>query len=155
MLDVVRLANYVAGLDSGPIAVARVIPEMAVELCVRLGTPIWLSDYTMTKTTFRHPEINFQDYLKLPAILSDGFIVKGRRSRSIEVYHVEPCGTEVHSWRVAVKATVHDEVFVKMFHRYNLADARRMRRRAEKSKTLLRECRDEKARLLLSRARSS
>lgn len=74
-MDDVQLSNWYAGHDRQPVEAYRLDDiELARALGVAMGTPVWLSDYTLTKTRLIHKEIDFQDYKKLPEILAEGFI---------------------------------------------------------------------------------
>jgi len=147
-LDDVRLANYMAGIDPGPIPAGRIDGRIALALRVRPGTAVYLSDYTLTKTTFRHGEVTFQDYLQIPALLSAGFALPGRLPRTIEFAHFEHWYGGPRGWHAVIKATVRDEVYITLFHRYNLAEARRIYRRAKKHGKLIRDIEIELARSL-------
>jgi hypothetical protein len=151
-LDDVQLANYVAGIDPGPVHAGRVDQKIASVLCVKAGTIVWLSDYTLTKTKYRHPEIDFADYRKIPEILSSGFAVAGKKKRTIELCHIDTGSSDFKLWRVILKTTSRNEVFVTLFHRLDMKEARRLYRRARKKGALLRDHKNELARRTLHRA---
>lgn len=152
-MDDVRLANYVAGLDPGPIEAWRVDRGIASVLEVTPGTIVWLSDYTLTKTRFRHSEINYADYQKMPEILSSGFAIPGNKNRTVELCHIDTSSAENFSlWRVCLKATHRGEVFVTLFHRLHMKEARRLYRRARRRGVLIRDHKDELARRVLRHA---
>ena len=151
-MDDVQLANYVAGIDPGPVDAGRVDPEIARFLGVKAGTIVWLSNYTLTKTKFKHPEINFADYRKMPEILSSGFAASGNKKRTVEICHVDTSSPGFTLWRVCLKSTHRDEVFVTLFHRLHMKEARRLYRRTVKKGSLLREHKNELARRLLHHA---
>lgn len=138
-MDEVQLANYVAGIDPGPVVAGQVDREMAKHLAVRAGALILLSDFTLTKTKYRHPEIDFRDYKMLSTILSNGFVTPGNKARSVEVCYLDTTPPAFRLWRVSLKATRLYEVYVTMFHRLNKKEARRLYRRARRRRTLLRD----------------
>lgn len=152
-MDVVRLANYLAGLDPGPIEAWRLDIKIARILRVKPGTIAWLSAYTLTKTRYRHPEINYSDFQMIPEILALGFATPGNKERSVDLCHLDTTeAAKFKLWRVCLKATHTDEVFISMFHRSNLKEARRLYRRAKKRNALLRDHKREMARRLLRHA---
>lgn len=151
-LDDVQLANYLAGIDPGPVEAGRVDHEIAHILGVKTGTIVWLSDYTLTKTSFYHPEIDFRDYQKMPEILSSGFAASGNKKRTVQICHVDTASSKFKLWRVCLKATRHDEVFVTLFHRLHMKEARRLYRRTVKRGFLLREHKNELAQRMLHHA---
>ncbi len=71
-MDDVQLANYLAGMDPGPVEAWRVDRILARALGVRPRTVVWISDYNLTKIGFGHPEMDFRDYCKIPEILAGG-----------------------------------------------------------------------------------
>jgi len=150
-MDEVQLANYLAGIDPGPIEAGRVDLAVARLLSVSPSSPVFLSDYTLTKTRFRHPDIDYQDYCHLPTILSRGYVVRGRSPLAAEIVHVETRGNNVRGWDLVLKKTAKKELFVTMFHRTNLVDARRLYRRASRNNWLVRDVKDEMTRHLLGR----
>ena len=155
-MDDVELANYVAGIEPGPIEAWRVDHGLANALGVKPGTVVLLSDYTLTKTRYKHPEIIYSDYQKLPEILACGFVTLGKRKRTIELCHIDTSNTyNFKLWRVCLKATRKNEVFVTLFHRLDMKEARRLHRRAQKQNTLLRDHLNELARRMLRRASHS
>ena len=151
-MDDVQLANYVAGIVPGPVEAGRVDREIASILSVTAGTTVWLSDYTLTKIKYRHPEINFADYRKMPEILTSGFVVSGKKKRTAELCHIDTGSSKFKLWRVILKSTGRDEVFVTLFHRLDMKEARRLYRRAHKKGTLLRDHKNELARRTLHHA---
>lgn len=151
-LDDVRLANYIAGIDPGPIEAGRVYGPIALALRVRPGTPVLLSDYTMTKTSYRHGEVTFQDYMRLPSVLASGFAVPGRLPRTVEFAHFDYWFRGMRWWHAVIKATVREEVYVTLFHRSNLGEARRIYRRAAKRGEIIRDVEEQLARTLRLRA---
>lgn len=152
LLDDVQLADYVLGIDPGPVEAGRVDHVIASILNVKAGTIVWLSDYTLTKTKFRHPEIDFTDYCMMPEILFSGFATPGKKKRSVELCHVDTDSRGFKLWRVILKGTRRNEVFVTLFHRLDMKEARRLYRRAHKKGTLLRDHNNGLARRTLRRA---
>lgn len=148
-MDDVQLANYTAGTDPGPVEVWRADAVMALALGVGRGTVVWLSDYTLTKISFTHPEIDFRDYTRLPDILSKGFMTRGNRPRSVEICYVDTHGTRYRYWRVCLKATSRGEIFVSTIHRSGVDDFRRLYRRAARRNSLIKDHKSELARHLL------
>ena len=156
-MDSIRLANYVAGIDPGPIEAWRLDSDLATVLKLNGPTDVLLSDWTLTKTTFRHPEINFQDYEKLPTIFSLGFIVAPppgamRRARSLEFFYSEHEPLPQRGWRVCLKATASNEVFITTFHHTDWKEMKRVYGRAIRTNRLLRDAQTELAQRLLRRA---
>ena len=151
-MDDVQLANWYAGADRSPVETYRIYePALFHALGVSCGTVVWLSDYTLTKTRYAHKEIDFRDYQRIPEILSEGFVSPGNKRTSLEFLHVDLCAQDFRFWRVCLKATKNDEVFVTMFHRSHLKDARRLYRRSHRRKTVLRDHKSEPVRRLLGR----
>ena len=149
-MDDVKLANWFAGRDRSLVEVYRVFDSALTRaLGVENGAVVWLSDDTLTKTGFVHKEIDFRDYQRLPEILSAGFVSPGNKKRSVEVTHADLGGEHFTFWRLALKGTARDEVFVTMFHRSHLKDARRLYRRAHRKGTLLRDHKEAPVRRLL------
>jgi hypothetical protein len=151
-MDDVQLANWHAGIDAGPVEVYRIFePILTRALGIESGAVVWLSDYTLNKTRFKHKEINFQDYQQMQRILSNGFVSPGNKQHSIEVIHADLSETPYKFWRVCLKGTARDEVFVTMFHRSHLKDARRLYRRAHRKEIVLRDHSEAPIRHLLGR----
>lgn len=142
VVDDVQLANYMAGTDPGPVEAWRVDDATSKALSVQTGTVVWISDYTLTKTAFVHPEIEFQDYVRLPEILSEGFMIQGNKKRSVEYCHADTTGPKFRLWCVSVRATLQSEAFITMIRRGNLKDVRRKYRRAIRHNSLLRDHHD-------------
>ncbi len=112
------------------------------------GTVAWISDWTLTKTQFRHPEVNFQDYVRLPDILSRGYLVPGNKRRCVEACYADVGAQPFKFWHAALKTTQGDEVFVTTLHRSGLADFIRIYRRAAGRGTVLRDHENNLARRL-------
>lgn len=148
-MDDVQLANYVAGSDPGPVVVGQVNREMAHFLSVRSRALILLSDYTLTKTRYRHKEIGFRDYKLLPEILANGFVMPGNKKKSVEVCYIDTSMQIFRLWRVCLKGVLPFEVYVTMFHRLHMKEARRLYRRAWRRGTLLRDHKNQLAQRLL------
>ena len=92
VVDDVQLANYIAGTDPGPVEAWRIDAETLRALRLQAGTVVWISDYTLTKTAFVRPEFEFRDYVRLPEILSEGFMIQGNKRRSVEYCHADTTG---------------------------------------------------------------
>ena len=152
ILDDVQLANYVAGIDPGPVDAGRTDREIARLLGVGVGTPIWLSDYTLTKTWAFHTDVTFEDYQNIPNVLIHGFVVPGSKSRTIQLYHVDTSQKTYRMWRVCLKSTSQNEVFVTLLHRAHMKELRRVYRRAVRRGELLRDHKHQLARHMLRRA---
>jgi hypothetical protein len=151
-MDDVQLANYIAGTDPGPLEAGRVDSLLARLLTAPAGSVIWLSDWTLTKTKFRHADIDFADYRRLPEILTMGFVIDGRELHSAEVMFVEPAQFSAKCWRVRLKHTAKSESFITNFQRIHLRDARRIYRRALSAGRLRRDLDGPLAQRLLRRA---
>lgn len=113
------------------------------------GTPIWLSDYNLTKIRIKHPDIGFRELCQLHVILAEGFVVRGERPRrSIESCYFNPAGTLFTAAKLALKATSAGEVYLTTFHRLSLPEVKRVYRGAIRRGTLVRDLKIELARLL-------
>jgi len=152
-MDEVQLANYYAGLDPGPVA-AGVVSDWRVArvLGCTQGAKIQLSDWTLTKTKFRHDDLDFADYLKLSEILREAFVIRGRTRETAEMIYVEPREFRPPCWRVVVKHTVRSEAFITNFQRYHFSEARRIYRRALKDGQLVLDAKSTLAQRLLRHA---
>ena len=156
-MDEVRLADFFASreLEPGPIEASRLDPEIAQLLGVPGNTVAWISEWTLTKTGFSHPEIDFQDYLKIPEILARGFAIPGNQHDSLEIRYIDTHAPIYRMWRVVLKVTRIKEVYVTSISRTHMKDTRRTYRRALKTKTLLRDLKNQLARTVLMRPRQS
>ena len=96
-----------------------------------------------------HKEIDFRDYLRLPEILSCGFVFPGNKKRSVEVVHADLKGERFALWYVCLKGTAIREVIVTMFHKGHLSDAQRLYRKTHRTGTLLRDHEEAPVRRLL------
>jgi hypothetical protein len=152
-VDDVALANLVAGSDFRPVYVGAADHPIAGALRVRVGTPIWLSDYTFNKIKFRHSELSFADYKTIPYIMMDGFVVLGKYRKSVDIYYIDSFALKFKSWRLSIKRTTRGELYVATFHRSNRGAMRGAMRRTEKNGTLVRSVAREMARRLERRAR--
>lgn len=148
-MDDVQLANYLAGTEQGPIEAWRTDTATSRALGVQPGTIVWISDHTLTKTKFVHSEIDFRDYVRLPEILSNGFMIPGNKRRSVEVCHLDMTGPRFKFWCVSIRATSRSEVFITMIRRGNLKDVRRKYRKAMRQASFLRNHTNQLARHLL------
>lgn len=154
-MDDVKLANYIAGIEPGPIEAEQLDTITASALGLEAPKTVLLSDWTFTKISLGHPDIDFQDYLMFPTILSEGFVTRspmhsrsGRRRRTIEIYYGETSDAGRRAWRVALKATNSEEVYVATFHHANWKELRRVYRRAVRKSLLVRDAKRELARCL-------
>ncbi len=144
-MDDVKLANYFAGTELGPIEAGKIDQQVSTALGLTGPTIVWLSDWTITKIYYRHPKITFQDYLRIPEVFAGGFVVYssklvgfGRRARNIEIFHLNDTLVTLRMWRVCLKATASDQVFITTFHHTNLKEMRRMYARGQRRQTLIR-----------------
>jgi hypothetical protein len=137
-MDDVGLADYIAGITSGPVEAGRVDAQCSRFLRVPCGTVIWFSNYTFIKLEAKHGEINFSHYRHMPSILLHGFLATGRKPRLLDLWWVQPDG----GFSVVLKATSKNEVFVTTFHPIHLKEARRLFRRARDQGRLIRVQRD-------------
>jgi hypothetical protein len=156
-VDEVRLADFFASreLEPGPIEASRLDREIARFLEVPSNTIVWISEWTLTKTAFNHPDIDFQDYLKIPEILGQGFAIPGNQRNALEIRYIDTHAPIYRMWRVVLKVTRIREVFVTSFSRTHMKDTRRTYRRALRTKTLLRDIKNQLARTVLMRSRQS
>jgi len=138
-MDDVALANYVAGTYFGNVEAGRADRDCAPLLSVEIGTPIWFSDYTLSKLRLRHGDINFQHYRHMPSLLLDGFLAKGRTETIVDLWWVTRDSYRTIGFFAALKATKNGEVFVATFHRIQVREARRLLKRARREKRLVRE----------------
>lgn len=123
VVDDVELANYFAGLQRGDIYVDRAPRQAVGALAVDSGAPVLLSDYTLIKQGYRHREITFEDYLILPRILSSGFIIKGRKSKDVDVFDSEIVNFYRRSYRICLHGTINNTVYIVTFHKYSLSES--------------------------------
>jgi hypothetical protein len=152
VMDEVQLANYVAGLDPGPVEAGRVDQLLARMLTAPASSVIWLSDWTLTKTKFRHQDVTFADYKHLPEIITLGFVIDGRERNSAELIYVEVDQFAAKCWRVCLKHTARSESFITNSQRLHVRDARRIYRRALSEGKLRRDLKDALALRLMRRA---
>ena len=139
-MDDVALANYSVGLHHENIEAWRVDGLIAAVLRIRIGTVVWLSDYNLTKIGFEH-------FRKLPRILADGVVVRGRH-RTAEIFAVNLDAP----MKAVLKATRSGEVFLTTLHRIRCSEVRRLYRKAKRSGALVRDVENDLARRLLHRA---
>jgi hypothetical protein len=133
-MDDVALANYVVGLDRGPIEAGRIDAECARLLGVPCGTVIWFSEATLIKLEAKHGEINFSHYHHISSILLRGFLALGRKKTYLDFWWVHSDAV----FFVVLKATMKREVYVQTFHRIHMRDGRRLYRRAVERGRLIR-----------------
>jgi hypothetical protein len=138
-MDDVALSNYVAGCFAGPVEAGRLDRLCADLIDVPVGTPIWFSSFTLEKLRYIHGEINFSQYLHMPAILLRGFVVRGRAPNVLELCWIQEIGGQKIPFLVVLKATKKKEIFVQTFHRINLKEARRRVKLARKKGRVVRE----------------
>ena len=149
-MDDVKLANWFAGRDRSLVEVYRVFDSALTRaLGVENGAVVWLTDYTLNKTGIGHKEIDFRDYKRLPEILSSGYVLPGNKKHSVLVIHADLSGEHFAFWSVGLKGTASREVFVTMFHKSHLKNARRLYRRSYRTGTLLRDHKEALVRRLL------
>lgn len=148
-MDDVALANYFAGLETGPLDGGALQPDIARALGVPMGTRLRVSDYTLTKNGIKHPDIGFREWVALPLLLATGFVIRGDRKRpSVECCYFDPAGMPFMAAKVAIKLTATRQAYVTTFHRLTLPEVRRIDRRALRRGALLRDLKRELAQLL-------
>lgn len=144
-LDEFKLANYFAGLHRENIEAGRLDATVAAALGMAAGTVVWLSDWTLTKVRFRHGEITYRDYLKVPVVLREGFVVRGRKATSIEIYWSVGWVRATPGYRLCLKRTRAGDLFVTTFHPIHFKEIRRVYRGAERKRLLIRPLKTELA----------
>ena len=148
-MDDVALANYFSGLQTGPLDGGALDPDIARALGVPVGTPLRISDYTLTKIRIKHPDIGFRELLALRLVLASGFVVRGNRKRpSVECCYFDPVGQPFMAAKVAIKVTVSRQAYLTTFHRLTLPETKRIYRRALRGGALARGLKQELAQLL-------
>ncbi|MGH6890748.1 MAG: hypothetical protein ACREEP_00665 [Dongiaceae bacterium] len=152
-MDELKLADYFAGLHREDIEAGRLDATLAGALGMAAGTAVWLSDWTLTKVRFRHAEINFQHYVKMPAILREGFALRGRKEIGLEIYWVEGWSSAAHGFCLCMKRTAKSDVYITTFHPIHFSELRRKYRSAERKGLLVRPLKTELA-LRLTRGAS-
>lgn len=135
-MDDVALANYIAGFYTGNVEAGRLDALCARLLGVPSGTEIWFSDQTLLKLRQRHGEINFSHYRHMPSILLNGYLAIGRKPTLLDFWWVSR--GDPKALFVVLKATRRKEIFVETFHPIGLKEARRLLKRAEESRRLIR-----------------
>jgi len=144
-LDEVKLANYFAGLHREDIEAGRLDALTASALGLLPGTVVWLSDWTLTKVRFRHAEITFRHYVKIPTILRDGFAMRGRKGPGLEIYWLDGWTDAAHGFCLCLKRTARSDVYITTFHPIHFSELRRKYRRAERKGLLVRPLKTELA----------
>ena len=147
-MDELKLADYFAGLHREAIEAGRLDAVSARALDMETGTIVWLSDWTLTKVGFRHSEITYQHYLKVPTILREGFVLRGRKGRGLEFYWIEGWERTQHGYCLCVKRTKARDVYVTTFHPIHSNEVRRKYRGAERKGLLIRPLKTESAQRL-------
>jgi hypothetical protein len=137
-MDDVALANYVAGVFSGPVEAGRLDAACAPLLGLEIGVQFWFSDYTLFKLKSSHGEINYSHYKHMPAIQLHGFLARGRHSNLIDLWWADLSNDEKAAYFVVLKATSSNEVYVSTFHRISFKETRRLWRRATEQGRLVR-----------------
>ena len=99
-MDDVALANYIAGVYSGPVEAGRLDHSCAELLGVKPGIEIWFSDYTLMKLRLKHGDINFSHYRCMPSILLHGFLARGRQQSLLELWWVDQSGPGIMAYFV-------------------------------------------------------
>lgn len=144
-MDEVALANYFAGhgVEPDPIEAWRVDRAAARALGVALRTPVRFSYANFCKITLKHRDVTFDD-LKRFANLAEAdetFIARDRR-RSTQLVHVDAA----RPFKMVLRATRKDEVYLVTFHRINISEARRLYKRALRDGRLTRDLKTKPAR---------
>jgi hypothetical protein len=138
-MDDVALANYQAGLFTGNVEAGRLDPLCAALLGAPVGTPIFFSDFTLSKLRLRHGEINFPRYLHMPSILLHGFAARGRKPNLVELWWLQVRSGKCSGFFAVLKATRKAEIFVETLHAVDRKEARRLLKRAKEGARLVRE----------------
>lgn len=138
-MDDVALANMMAGHLTEPVNLGAAGRDIARSLGVSIGQPIWLSHYTYLKTTYSHPKVTFQDYKKIPFIMRFGAIYRSPHRISINIWYFEGDASHTLSWRLGIKRTAKNGLFVGIFQDSNMKEVRRTRRQALKRDALIRD----------------
>lgn len=144
-MDEVALANYFAGhgVEPDPIEAWRVDRAAACALCVALRTPVRFSYANFCKITLKHRDVTFDD-LKRFANLAEAdetFIARDRR-RSAQLVHVD----SARPFKMVLRATRKDEVYLVTFHRIRTSEARRLHKRARREGRIIRDLKTKPAR---------
>ena len=147
-MDEVKLADYFAGLHRETVAAGRLDAASARALDMEPGTIVWLSDWTLTKLRFRHSEVTYQHYLRIPSVLREGFALHGRKPASLEFYWVERWEPATHGFCLCLKRTKTHDVYITTFHPIHFSEVRRKYRGAERTGLLIRPLKTELAQRL-------
>lgn len=147
-MDELKLANYFAGLHRENIEAGRLDAASARAVGMDAGTIVWLSDWTLTKVGFRHREITYQHYLKIPTVLREGFVLRGRKGAGLEFYWVEGWEAATHGYCLCLKRTRARDIYVTTFHPIHFNEVRRKYRGAERKELLVRPPKPELAQRL-------
>lgn len=152
-MDEVALANYLAGIESGPLLVTNTPRELAATLGVPVGAPVYLSDYTLTKSRYKHQSLDVRIWRHIGLAIWDGFAITEKGARKSRIISLIYNGTESLPYLISLKGTSNKEVFVSTFHRIHLKEARRHLNQGRKRPSLvLRSPKRELAQLLSRRA---
>lgn len=131
------MSDYLLGIFPGPVEAGRADSEIAGYLGVPPQTPILLSEYTERKAHYKHKEIGFEQYKKLPFVIANGFVARSSRRGAIEICYVE-MASEIAAF-ACLKATAAKEIFLATYLPHHMTEARRIYRRAVKRNALLRD----------------
>lgn len=144
-MDEVALANYFAGpgVEPDPIEAWRVDADVARALGVPLRTVARLSYDNFVKITLKHDDVTFADLKRFAAIAESPatFVARDVR-RSAQLIHLDPA----RPFKIVLRATRRNEVYLVTFHRTRADEARRLRRRAIKQGRLIRDLKTKPAR---------
>ncbi len=137
-MDDVALANYIFGVNFGPVEAGLADSVIAKHLGAQAGARILFSDYTLIKLLDKHGEINFSHYRHLPTLLLKGFMAIGRRHGLLELWWIEASSKDQSAYQLVLKATKSGDIYVSTFHRIHLREARRLAKRAARLNKLVR-----------------
>lgn len=126
---------------------------VASALGVKPWTTVWLSDDNITKIRFKHPEITYQEYLKIPEILAYGVLMASRKARSVRFLYCETQADAISVKYACLKATKDGRVFLTNLQVVDSKEAGRLYRQAVKNGWLLRHPENELTRHWFSRVR--
>ena len=129
-MDEIRLADFLIHLDPGPVPVGRL--ESGLTRLIGAETQeLLLSDYTRTKQHFRHKEVGFEEYRKIPLVLREGFIVREGEHRRSSLIFCFDSGVGKRCYKLSIKATRNGaELYVLSFHPIWPREMQRIYRRA-------------------------
>jgi len=140
-VDEIRLADFLIHLDPGPVPVGW-LEKSLVRTIGAETQDLLLSDYTRTKQRFRHKEVGFEEYRKIPLVLREGYIVRESEHRRSSLIFCFDSGEGKRCYKLSIKATRNGtELYVLSFHPIWPREMQQIYRRAASGKagTLIRE----------------